>query len=226
MPKAILALSKGSAYDDKPEDRYHFPKTYLAQVQRVLGDLIVYYEPRRDRGLSSSGGRQAYFAVARVVRIEEDPQRDGYYYAHLVEFLPFERAVPFQESGFYYESALQKADGKTNKGQFGRSVRAIPEDEFERILVAGFTLELPEWERHDAVAEPEPAYAVRPLVSIIVTRPFRDQVFKHRVRDAYQNTCAISGLSLLNGGGDLRFKRRTSYPFRKMVQTLSAMDLR
>lgn len=34
-----------------------------------------------------------------------------------------------------------------------------------------------------------------------ITRPFRDEVFRRRVREAYRNTCAFSGLHLINGGG-------------------------
>lgn len=202
MTKAIFTFSEGSGYDDKPEERYHFPRTYLKQVEAAMGDFIIYYEPRRDQGLNSSGGRKAYFAAARVRAIAVDPRLDGHYYASIVEYLPFEHAVPFQGAGFYYENALLKDDGTTNRGAFGRAVRSISDAEFDQILQAGFTRELEEWEHRDnAVAEPEPIYAARPLISRIITRPFRDQVFKHRVREAYENTCAISGLSLLNGGG-------------------------
>ncbi len=42
---------------------------------------------------------------------------------------------------------------------------------------------------------------VHPLVEQIVTSKFRDQAFRRHVRDAYENTCAVSGLRLINGGG-------------------------
>ena len=51
--------------------------------------------------------------------IERDPLRDDHYYAYVEDYLEFDRPVPFRESGFYYESGLQKADGSTNKGSFG-----------------------------------------------------------------------------------------------------------
>ena len=65
--KGIFTTKPFSSYDDLPETRYHFPKTYLNQVQRTGGDWIVYYEPRRSSvEPSSRGGRQGYFATARV----------------------------------------------------------------------------------------------------------------------------------------------------------------
>lgn len=202
MAKAIFTFSEGSDYDDRPEERYHFPETYKNQVDQSVGDLIIYYEPRRDRGPSTSGGRQAYFASARVTGVVKYFDRPGHYYASISDYLPFDHPVPFKEGQNYFESSLLKLDGTTNKGQFGRSVRLVPEVEFEQILRAGFVRELDEWERRDnRVAEPEAIYDARPLITTIITRPFRDQVFKRLVRDAYRNTCAISGLSLINGGG-------------------------
>jgi len=38
MAHAVLTTSVGSIYDDLPEFRYHFPKTYLNQVQAAVGD--------------------------------------------------------------------------------------------------------------------------------------------------------------------------------------------
>ncbi len=61
MTKAVLNTKVNPEYDDLPEERYHFPKTYLNQVSLAVGDLAIYYEPRRPSGdLSSSGGRQSY----------------------------------------------------------------------------------------------------------------------------------------------------------------------
>ena len=93
--KAVFATKVGSGYDDIVEEQYHFPATYLGQVTNSLGDLIAYYEPRRTAA-SATGGRQAYFAVARVTRIEPDLRRDGYFYAMLSEYLDFDHPVPFR----------------------------------------------------------------------------------------------------------------------------------
>ncbi len=203
MANAVLTTSVGSIYDDLPEVRYHFPRTYLNQVQAAVGDWIVYYEPRRSHG----GGRQAYFAMARVIRVEADPDIQDHYYAYLDAFLEFDHSVGFQGGqGTYWESALQKADGSTNKGAFGRAVRAIPLLEYEAIVRAGFRRHLEPWEIKDAamaqgVAEEAISYDARPLVEQCITRPFRDEAFRRKVREAYQNTCSFSGLHLINGGG-------------------------
>jgi putative restriction endonuclease len=202
MTKAVLTTSESSAYDDQPEVRYHFPRTYLRQVEDAVGDFIVYYEPRRTEGATSRTGRQAYFAVARVGRLERDTTRPDHYYASIEDFLEFDRPVPFRDRAHYYEAGLRKADGSTNKGAFGRSVRPLSDAEFEAILRAGFTRELEPWERPAAeVSEPALTYAARPLATQLVTRPFRDEAFRRHVRQAYANTCAISGLRLINGGG-------------------------
>src|SRR3546814_1463529 len=64
MVKAVFTTKVSPVYNDLPERHYHFPKTYLKQVEAAVGDWIVYYEPRRTTGdVSSSGGRQTYFAT-------------------------------------------------------------------------------------------------------------------------------------------------------------------
>jgi putative restriction endonuclease len=203
MANAVLTMSVGSVYDDLPELRYHFPRTYLNQIQAVEGDWIVYYEPRRSQG----GGRQAYFAMARIVRVTADTEREDHFYAYMDGYLEFDLPVPFQEGGHYQESLLQKADGSTNKGAFGRAVRSLPQVEFGAIIQAGFSRALASWETTDAapagnrVAEEVVSYSARPIVEQWVSRPFREVAFRHQVREAYRNTCAFSGLRLINGGG-------------------------
>jgi len=202
MANAVLTTSVGSIYDDLPEFRYHFPRTYLNKVQAAVGDWVVYYEPRRSEG----GGRQAYFAMARVLRVEPDSNLQDHFYAYMDGYLEFHHPVGFQGRERYLESALQKPDGTTNKGAFGRAVRPLPEAEFEAIVRAGFQRDLEPWEATDAAlaqgaAEEAFTYDARPLVEQWVTRPFREEAFRRKVREAYKNTCAFSGLCLINGGG-------------------------
>jgi putative restriction endonuclease len=207
MAKAVFTTKIDPGYDDLPEQRYHFPRTYLRAAEQAVGDLIIYYEPRRaTTDLSSRGGRQAYFAVARVERITQDPVRADLFYAAVTEFLGFDRPVPFREGRRYYEAILRREDGATSKGAFGRAVRLIPDVEFESILQAGFAV-IPLGQ----AAEPAtriPGFAddpsttfERPITQSIVSRPFRDEVFKRQVRLAYDNRCAITGLRIINGGG-------------------------
>lgn len=197
MAKAVFTASESTAYNDNIEQWYHFPKTYLNQVEKSIGDMVVYYEPRRTSGPSSATGRSSYFALARPTRIRWDPMREDHFYVDIADYIEFDRAVPFSENGAYYESILQKTDGTTSKGAFGRSVRIVPEDEFDAILAAGFSAMREKWEVSDLVEE----YADRPIVERVVARPFRDRAFQRHVRQAYDNRCAVTGLRLINGGG-------------------------
>ena len=114
MTKAVFTSKVTPGYKDLPEVRYHFPRTYLNQAKQSIGDHIVYYEPRRSSvDLSSGGGRQSYFAVARVVDVVEDRELADHFYALVDNYLDFDRPVPFAEGSDYYETALKKADGST-----------------------------------------------------------------------------------------------------------------
>ena len=96
MTKAVFTTKVTPSYKDLPEERYHFPHTYLNYVQQTIGDYIVYYEPRRSSAeLSSRGGRQSYFGVARVVSVVEDAALAGHYFAIIdgATYLDFDAAV-------------------------------------------------------------------------------------------------------------------------------------
>ncbi|MES2056594.1 MAG: HNH endonuclease [Pseudomonadota bacterium] len=41
----------------------------------------------------------------------------------------------------------------------------------------------------------------RAIVHQLVSRPFRDRAFSAAVKDAYRDTCAMTGLKIINGGG-------------------------
>jgi putative restriction endonuclease len=143
--------------------------------------------------------------VACVTRIESDLRLAGHFYAYVEDFLDFVRPVRFQEGAHYYERGLRKQDGTTNRGAFGRSVRPISDAEYDTIFKAGyahvFADEQPAHEaKPDAFAE-EQATFERPIIERVVARPFRDAVFSSVVKTAYGNTCAITGLKIINGGG-------------------------
>ena len=207
MPKAVLITKVDPSYDDLPEERYHFPRRYLNAARAALGDWIVYYEPRRSSAhLSSRGGRQSYFATARIVRVDGDPRRADHYYAYVEDYLEFDRPVPFREDGFFYESGLQKEDGSVNKGRFGRAVRLLDDAEYSLILAAGFETGIDKRERFGIRegVHPDPGrleLVDRPIIERLSRRPFRDRVFSTGIKRAYDNTCAISGLRIINGGG-------------------------
>jgi putative restriction endonuclease len=207
MAKAILTTRVSPSYKDVPEKFYHFPQTYWRQVEDAVGDMIIYYEPRRT-GLENGGGqgRQAYFAVATIQRIRPDPEQADHFYADIENYLDFDRPVPFKIGTSYLESALERDDGQTNKGAFGRSVRVLPEHEFTAIIAAGY----PNGIDDDAAATHSADHGFsdaaqspyeRPLIQTLISRPFREESFRRHVRLAYDNRCAVTGLRLINGGG-------------------------
>ena len=116
MPNGVLTTKREPAYDDLPEERYHFPRTYLRTMEKLVGNLIVYYESRR------SGGRQSYFGSARVVRIEPDQNQPDHFYARIDQYLDFDALVPWRSSSGTCESALMNGDRSTNQGSFQRPV--------------------------------------------------------------------------------------------------------
>ncbi|MGD1037346.1 MAG: HNH endonuclease [Roseiarcus sp.] len=208
MTKAILTTRVDPTYDDLPEQRYHFPRAYLGQVEAANGDFVVYYEPRRTGSdLSSRGGRQAYFATARIVGVRPDPALADHFYADIDSYLDFARPVPFREGERYYESAIQRDDGATNKGAFGRAVRSLPDSEYDAILRAGFATVLGEAAATltaaptlNGFAEPAATFD-RPIVERVVARLFREAAFSGSIKAAYNDTCAFTGLKIINGGG-------------------------
>jgi len=139
--------------------------------------------------------------------VRPDPVRADHFYADADSYLDFPRPVPFQEGLHYCETALQRDDGATNKGAFGRVVRPLPESEYDAILRAGFATMLGETraERiglpsYGGFADP-PATFERPIVERVVARPFREAAFSGSIKAAYHDTCAFTGLKIVNGGG-------------------------
>jgi putative restriction endonuclease len=137
----------------------------------------------------------------------------------MADYVEFDRAVPFKEGSFYYESALKKDDGSTNKGAFGRAVRNLPDTEYDLILRSGFAHVLGQQERPrplpDVSEDPLPLngfaeenqtdfeseFQLRDMVKTISQRSFRDRAFSVAIEIAYRDTCAVTGLKLINGGG-------------------------
>ncbi len=204
--KGLFQTKISPAYDDIPESRYHFPRMYLNQVQRSVGDWIIYYEPRRATSDElSRGGRQAYFSLAKVTGIRTDEMQANHFYADISDYLPFDNPVPFRDGDHFYESAMRGQDGRTNSGAAQRAVRNMPDNEFDLILRAGFATELPASNVTEPVevggfSEPD-QFIERPLIETTVTRPFRDAIFAKQIQSAYDKRCAMTGLRIINGGG-------------------------
>lgn len=197
MAKGIFMSGINPEYDDLPEDRYHFPKRYLRLAQECVGDWILYYEPRKD------GGRMCYYATARVQRIERDPVRADHYYAHVSDYLEFPNPVPYREGNKTYESRLLKEDGSVNMGLLGWAIHHLSDMEYQIILTIGMgnTDILSVNEYAEAPTVKPGLIRERPIEEVLLKRPIRDRAFSTIVRSAYGNTCAMTGLHLVNGGG-------------------------
>lgn len=209
--KAVFDTRANSGYDDDICSRYHFPGIYLDAARASLNDWVVYREPRR------GGGRQGYVAVARVVQISTDdrPGLTNHYYARIADFLPFDRVVPMRRGDDYFERRLngvaRKLVGQTLQGH---SVRAISDAEFGAIVREGLRDTL---DRRNAVRlglvgpdiDPEISAALdapdetqeRRIVEFLANRKIREASFRNRVLAAYDQTCAVTGLKIINGGG-------------------------
>jgi putative restriction endonuclease len=207
MAKAVFVTKPSSRYSDDIEHRYHFPRMYLNAARQCIGDMVVFYEPRRSSvELSSRGGRQAYFATAQVLDIVVDPSRSDHFFALIdtTTFIEFTKPVRFKSlGGVYLERRLRKADGSTSKGLAGRAIRLIENDEYEAIVRNGFSDDLQPISQVDQEFElsDPPAEFERPILEQLVRRPFRERAFALNVRRAYDARCAMTGIRLINGGG-------------------------
>ena len=210
MAKGIFDTRAELGYDDDIVERYQFPKRYLPIAQRFIGDWIVYREPR------GGGGRSGYVAVARLVRTEPDPSRADRSYAYVDGFLAFDTVVPTQQGGRYMERWLDELPDKSNVGTAlrGKSVRPISNEDFAAITLAGLRSSLaPEnavrLELDPASTDAETATLVdapleeqkRRIEQILVNRKIRDATFRQQVCEAYGDTCAVTGLCMINGSG-------------------------
>lgn len=206
MAKGVFLHRTDSIYDDQPEERYQFPKNYLKAASRCVGDWIVYLEP-------SKAGRNGYYAVAQISGIIPDPVKADMYIA-VVEpgtYLPFEHNVPFNLNGDYAEASVLNAVGKVS-GRAQAAIRIIPDADFNRIVSRGIPDDdaaLPRLGSYEGLptenfAEEANAFLyeeARDRATYLANRIVRDRVFRSRVLEAYDSTCAFTGLKLINGGG-------------------------
>lgn len=210
MAHAVFIQNPKSIYNDRPGIAYHFPRRYLGMVKETVGDWVIFYEGRK--------GAFGYTAVQKVSAVAPDPEREDHFYAWLdpASAWSFERIVPREDpKGVAFENALRGADGKATSGGANVSaVRRITPLEFAQIIEQGLratdgpeamsrTTENADLQSGFADAQawfdPAPLASFRP--EILMSRKYRDASFARQVKVAYGYRCAISGLSLRNGGG-------------------------
>jgi len=202
--KGVFVVGSHSIYEDQPERFYRFPPRWMANAAKVVGNWIIYQEPRR-------AGPRGYYAVAKVERIVPDPASEGMYLA-LIEpgtYLEFGRDVAFQLDGQAVERGLLEADGRLNNGRAVRSIRTISDADFNRIVDLGLIDEdelLPRVDEDEPVwsrvqEEQVPWEGPFDRSTMLVNRTVRDRQFRKRVLDVYDRRCALTGMKLINGGG-------------------------
>lgn len=204
--KGVFVIGSHSIYDDEPEKFYRFPPKWMTNASKVVGNWIIYQEPRR-------AGPRGYYAVAKVEKIVPDPATDGMFLA-LIEpgtYLEFGRDVPFQLDGQAVERGLLNADGRLNNGRAIQSIRPISDADFNRIVGLGLVEEdeiLPREEETEpliapAVLQEEQSAWEGPIdrATALVSRKVRNRQFRVRVLQAYGSRCALTGMKLINGGG-------------------------
>lgn len=204
--KGVFVTGSHSIYGDQPKDFYRFPANYLPAARRMIGQWIVYLEPRR------AGGR-GYFAVAKLEKVEPDPATPGMHLA-LIEpgtYLDFGTAVPFSIDKLPMERALLNDDGSI-KGSKQLAVRPLSNADFNRIVEIGLMdaePELPRVGQVDPMAAmlgeigQEPFEGPIDRATMLVSRKIRDAKFRRAVLHVYEGRCALTGMRLVNGGGRL-----------------------
>jgi putative restriction endonuclease len=205
----VFDISGQSKYDDAISDRYHFPNSYLATAQKLLGSWIVFRETRAAKGSMS------YIATAFLDKIDIDPRDPTHSYARLSNFLVFDRPVPyFSAEGRFREAFLRQMEDRAAAGRMlrGRSIRELLGDDFCEIVSAGLTDTLnPDLGIRLGLEGPNLDDATRHILEspinerrieqILLNRKIRDANFRNHVLSAYDDTCAVTGLRIINGGG-------------------------
>jgi putative restriction endonuclease len=199
----VFIQSSHSNYKDIPGKAYHFPKrSYLSRVEKTVGDWVIFFEGRR-------GGSRGYYAVQRVLRIEDDPADPSHAYAVLDQGseLSFEDDVSrWREDDTPYETGLPRSRGSNTS-----AVRLISDSDFAQIVEAGLAPRsepdtLPRTDDRSVTGgfsdDAEPfVHAAVPREAILTQRAYRDRSFARQVKHAYAGRCCISGLELRNGEG-------------------------
>jgi len=215
--KGVFDTKPGSAYDDRLEERYHFParRNYLDVAHAVVGDWVLYREPQRNRG------RRAYVGAARVFAVEPDPVHPDHAYAFVRDYFAFEPPVPFAGApmGSYWEAPLRAIEDSNRIGQSlqGKSMRFLSENDFAAIVSAGLgqILTPDNLARYGTSVVKDlgqPAILtggpdmpgesfVRRMELTLLNRKIRDANFRRLICQAYDDTCAVTGLRIINGGG-------------------------
>jgi putative restriction endonuclease len=195
MP-GVFVHRRDTHYNDRPDVGYQFPAQYLSRAKQFENDWVVYYEPVK-------AGARGFYALGFVERIIVDPTVPKMFIAEIREhsYLDFPTPVPHRINGVLVESGLSNAQA---------AVRPLSHADFAAILNAGIGEDestLPRVDDDEAkgrlqsAATPFVFEQPRVRLESLVSRPFRDRVFRSAVINAYGSRCAVTGLKFINGGG-------------------------
>ena len=206
--KVVLDMRPGTGYQDS-NSRYHFPARYLRGISAAIGDWAVLYEPSR------GNGRRSYIAVAKIASVASDPTKPGHHFANLTDFLPFDAPVPLKGPSGYREALLRRVRLPKDIGRTlqGRSVREISDEDFESIVRDGLQRSIEESTESASYTAVQTEYldiagangrepARRAVERMLVSRAVRDAAFRNAVMDAYNSTCAVTGLRIVSRSGN------------------------
>ena len=195
MRAGVLVTRRYPGYKDIPGVQWHYPKKYDRQILPLVGALVLLYEPRRGGSSPTlhGGGRMAFTGMAYIERVWNDPDDAEHAYAGLRDAIDFNSPVsisgttisPKALQGAVLPIALAMA---TNIAARGLSVAAI---EMEPARREGLS---------DVIDLTD--LLQRPFSEVIQNRIVRDASFRYRVvEQAYNGTCAITGMRMTNGFG-------------------------
>jgi len=191
----VFVHRRDTHYDDKPDERYQFPKRYLKAALQIEGDWAVYREPVK-------AGNRGFYAVAFVERIVPDPSRADHYLALIKpgSYLDFPNPVPHRIDGELVEAGLTNAQN---------AVRPLNSEDFLRIINMGLGEDeqvLPRIDQSTSSTVAEERTHFRfddeyERKTILTSRTVRDAAFRRSIIKAYDRRCAFTGLQFINGGG-------------------------
>ncbi len=125
MPLILNQKRYALEFDDIVGQLYHFPQQYVSYIQ--TGETFVYYHPFE----GAADPERYYFGMGRIGTVRGDPARSDHYYAEVLDYVPFEVAVPYTDDNGRY---LEWRSGVGTR--FFSSARRAGQEVFDRILEA------------------------------------------------------------------------------------------
>ncbi|MEQ6123033.1 DUF3883 domain-containing protein [Pseudotenacibaculum sp. MALMAid0570] len=138
---SIIVENDVSKWKDETGSRYHFPKKYLNILK--TGTKVIYYKGRiKDKSFSKNrlSDNPHYFGIATIGQIRVDEKNSKNYFAEIIDYIPFKKALLFKKKGGEYYEKIPSSK-KVNYWRDG--VREIERETYDEItLSSDLTIEL------------------------------------------------------------------------------------